>query len=336
LITEDDSVQPRKRGEGKSGGALAPVLTLGADGRPRKPIKSSTSSSMDFNRFRNITTLNDRITEINKLREELQGLKTSSSSDKKLEVLRSNLSSHMIGVSKSTSSFQPPPVYTVGTTIKIDSNLAPDVFFANIEGKGVSRELESEAPMHGALFDTTAKVASSQKLAARPSGSRKIIGKNDTYRQFSDDASNIDLEKSLLIEESKAKRQLHYMNKDEEIIYGLKLQERQYRCSEESRGIERKRRILNEEEGRRTGPPSEDTPNVYDFYAIRVQSTIRGWLVRCWVRWYRQVSRRACMLIQSMIRGWLGRTRVRRIRRQYHAVVLIQKSFRGWNTRVSC
>jgi hypothetical protein len=349
LSTEDDSVRPRKRGEGKSGGALAEMTAHGTEGRARKPIKASISSNMDFNRFRNITSLNERIAEISKLKEELAVMKASSKDNsRKAQVVRSALSNQMVGVSRSTSSLDPPPDHTIGTSIKIDPKKAPDSFFANISGKNISRELRESPSEESKLFHSTNTESSSKITSFKKEGKKngtlptqKIVAvesrsaKESSIQLSEVVESNGIILKELVVEETKANRQLHYYNKDEEIIYGLKLQERDYRKTDRSRDIERKRRLLSEEEGKREGPPSEDNPNVYDYYAIRVQSLIRGWLVRCWVRWYRHVSLKACILIQSALRGWFGRVRVKRMKKQYRAAVMIQKNFRGWNTRVS-
>jgi hypothetical protein len=66
-----------------------------------------------------------------------------------------------------------------------------------------------------------------------------------------------------------------------------------------------------------------------------VQSVIRGFIARCWIRWFRAMSTKACIILQAAMRGWFGRMRVRRIRKFYNAAREIQKNFRGWFARVS-
>ncbi len=344
ITVDDDSVRPRKRGEGKSGGALSAISPHGAHGRARKPIKSSISSSMDFNRYRNITSLNERIAEINKLKEDLAFMKSSQSLDasRKNQVVRSALSNQMVGVSRSTSSLDPPPDHTIGTSIKIDPKKAPESFFANISGREAPRQLQDSTGDSKQLFQSANNGTSTKSIqrgvkpatTLAPSGVANSDGSAVSFSGVKNVETSLKMLKQLNVEETKSKRQLHYFNKDEEIIYGLKTQERDYRKNDRSRDIERKRRLLSDGEGAREGPPSEDNPNVYDYYAIRVQSLIRGWLVRCWVRWYRHVSLRACLLIQSILRGWFARVRVKRLKKQFRAAVMIQKNFRGWNTRV--
>jgi hypothetical protein len=130
-------------------------------------------------------------------------------------------------------------------------------------------------------------------------------------------------------------QKLNHFVRDEEKIVALKEAEKGQVSKERSREIERKRRLLAERDGRQLGPPAEDLHNVYDYYAIRVQSSIRGFLARCWIRWYISVSLKACKVLQAAMRGWFGRMRVRKIRREFTAARNIQRNFRGWSTRVS-
>lgn len=134
--------------------------------------------------------------------------------------------------------------------------------------------------------------------------------------------------------EIETRQALDHSVRDEHTIVRLKGLEQAQKNRERSRDIERKRRLLDEAAGRRQGPPPEDLHNVYDYYAVRVQSAIRGYLARCWMRWYRSVSQKACRVLQAAMRGWFGRMRVRRIRQHYFAACTIQKNFRGWSTRV--
>ena len=129
------------------------------------------------------------------------------------------------------------------------------------------------------------------------------------------------------------KRRVDHFITDQAKINTLKAQDREVNNKEKSRNIERRRRLLTEEEGERKGPAPDDPLNVYDYYAVRVQTCIRGWLVRVWMRWYIVVSKQATSVLQAAVRGWLGRIRVRLIKTRFKAAQLIQKIFRGWYTR---
>ncbi|RYH01484.1 hypothetical protein EON65_48340, partial [archaeon] len=65
----DESVNAKQRGA-KSGGSLKAADTKGSSTRPRKPIKASISSRVDFNRYRSIQSLGERLEEIYKLKEQ--------------------------------------------------------------------------------------------------------------------------------------------------------------------------------------------------------------------------------------------------------------------------
>jgi hypothetical protein len=111
------------------------------------------------------------------------------------------------------------------------------------------------------------------------------------------------------------------------------VKERLSKNRELSRLIERKRRLLTVEEGERVGPPPEDPENMYDYYAVKVQCVIRGFVARCWIRWFRAMSCKAAIKVQSVMRGWFGRMRVRKMKIERRAATAIQKNFRGLRTR---
>lgn len=152
--------------------------------------------------------------------------------------------------------------------------------------------------------------------------SQGIVAKSEELRQLHTD-------------EIHAVQKLSHSVQDEARIFQIKTAERGQKNRELSRAIERKRRLLAPKDGVRFGPPPEDPANMYDYYAIKVQSTIRGFLARCWIKWFRAMSIKAALILQSAMRGWFGRMRVRRIRKYYNAARTIQKNFRGWSTRVS-
>ena len=135
--------------------------------------------------------------------------------------------------------------------------------------------------------------------------------------------------------EIEIKQKLNHYQQDENRIITIKNNERITKNRELSRNIERKRRLLHPDAVIRTGPPPDDPVNMYDYYSIKVQSVIRGFITRCWIKWYRKMSIKAIIILQSCLRGWFGRMRVRRIRKYYNAARIIQKNFRGWFTRVS-
>ena len=121
-------------------------------------------------------------------------------------------------------------------------------------------------------------------------------------------------ERDLNIESVASVRRLEYVEKDIEIIDNLKAQQRLGHSEDRSRDIERKRRHLTEEEAKRRGPPPEDDANVYDYFATRIQAGLRGWITRCWFKWYKVRCIAAATSIQSGARGMVARFKVFRMK----------------------
>lgn len=457
----DPTLLPSKRGQGKSGGLLAPLQTKGTETRRRRPLKTTLTSEMEFNRTRQIRTLSEKIEEINRLRESIteekkkldEELANKSTELSKASVLRP-LNSDPKRVVKSAASNQtygtePPPSYTdiIGnsgsppaTAGKSNLRRGGSTKF-NEEGSSKRLASPQQSPMLGRqgsrkvmssahLLDgspspmgspqlgrggSVKRMASSSHLergsskdnsederapgrrAQSPSASpmikqasRKRLNSADrnlsdtepvgagantggssplqrnrkrsnsiSRTQFAEDvtvygdaqereilrkeAEILKLEvsnktnelKKLNVEGIHSVQKLNHFVQDEVRIAAIKDAERHQKNAELSRDIERKRRLLTPQEGVRIGPPPEDPANMYDYYAIKVQSTIRGFIARCWIKWFRAMSIKAAIKLQSVMRGWFGRSRVRRLRKYYNAARVIQKNFRGWSTRVS-
>jgi hypothetical protein len=107
LKEHDDSVNPKYRGQ-KSGGALRAADTRGSFSRPRKPIKASISSRVDFNRYRNIQSLGERLEQINQLKNEVNALKQQQSNE--ILVTQSSLS-NKFGAGGLAGPFEPKALY---------------------------------------------------------------------------------------------------------------------------------------------------------------------------------------------------------------------------------
>jgi hypothetical protein len=397
---EDVGVNPRLRGQGKSGGSLANFETKSADQRGRKPIKASISSTMDFRRQRNIKTFAERIKEIEDLKNEIEAAKhvldevdneaspsnkSKSLSVSKLQVIRSALSNNVVTQSsKSTEELKmiPPPIekYSYDKPADRDQLLAKlmksaqattnkvsvksSEFISSSGGEQKTKSLKNNedelmtpskpASLYSSTTPSSPKALLRKGLSEKrslsvsfthndlqeneelrsPPENHEIIPTKEELQVMQEVKEELERKLSKLsIEETAANRKLTYFLSDQKTVDKLKTNERVHRSKERSRDIERKRRLLTEEEGKRIGPPPEEEENVYDFYAIRVQALIRGWLARCWVKWYRANATRACIVIQSVLRGWFGRMRVRKMKHEYHSAMIIQKNFRGWNER---
>eukprot|EP00605_Chrysophyceae_sp_TOSAG23-4_P000095 GSChrysophyteH1.ASY1.ANO1.100.1 assembled CDS len=138
---------------------------------------------------------------------------------------------------------------------------------------------------------------------------------------------------SLKEEEKGIFRELEHIEADDDRMLAIKSEEQRMVGVERSRDIERKRRHLTAEQGQRKGPPPPEASNAYDYYAIKVQATIRGWLAKCFTKWFRVASSKACNIIQAAIRGKLGRLRVAKYRLEFFAQQQIAKIYRGYKAR---
>jgi hypothetical protein len=118
-------------------------------------------------------------------------------------------------------------------------------------------------------------------------------------------------------------------------ISNIKAVHRNAEVKDRSREIERKRRLLNEEEAKRRGPPDDEPENGYDYYATRAQTMVRQWLAIRFVKWFRFEANRASKLIQTRVRGMCARVRARRMHKEKKAAIEIQRNFRGMSSRVS-
>lgn len=461
----DPTLLPSRRGQGKIGGLLAPLQTKGTDTRRRRPLKTTLTSEMEFNRTRQIRTLSEKIEEINRLKETISEEKRKLDeqlTNKNAEVSKASVMRPMMGtmnssdpnaadlsrkmrVVKSAASNQtygtePPPSYTdyipnspatpAGKSAlrktaskltedpnkRVSSPAASPMLGRQGSRKAFSNsnllsENETNSPigtpqlgrqgsakrinsardnsedertptrrMNSPAASPILRHASRKRLgsadanlsdvdvpgmepsspgAASPSQRTRKRSVSISRTQFAEDVTvygdtrereilrkeaeilkmevrqKADALKKLNVDNVLSTQKLNHFVQDEVRINTIKTAERQQKNRELSRDIERKRRLLTPEEGLRLGPAPEDPANMYDYYAIKVQSTIRGFIARCWIRWFRAMSIKAATKLQAVMRGWFGRSRVRRLRKYYNAARVIQKNFRGWSTRVS-
>lgn len=349
---KDTSLLAITRGAGKSGGTLTPLQAKGAYSRVRKPLKTTLASDMEFKRNRQIRTLNEKIQEINLLRAELelQTLKLH----KNISISRSPNASRERGKTTKSLDMSSKSGYLATTTERGGGGIVSEEQKLHVVKLAVSNHTFGEVKDNVKDTSNNAsrtlnedRTSSASPKARRKSMITRTSSPNDNLLKNKSDlvvSNNRDIDslhnntkaiKDLNSEVIILQQKADHFKHEESNIYVLKESERSAKNKELSRDIERKRRLLTKEQGVRVGPPPQDDENMYDYYAIRVQKTIRGWLARCWIRWFRMMSIKAAKILQAAMRGWLGRMRVRRIRRNYNAATIIQKNFRGWITRVS-
>ena len=151
-----------------------------------------------------------------------------------------------------------------------------------------------------------------------------------------------ELESSLLAEECSLDKdaqlivqQLSHIERFDAEFTALKVEERRRQTVDKAWELERKRRLLTSKEGKNTGPPPPDRPDVYDFFATRIQALARGYNKRSRLDYNEDHKHEAATTIQKIIRGGLARIRWFRHMRATGAATVVQKVYRGWRARVS-
>ena len=345
LENVDEDVNALRRGEGKIGGQLAPLSTKGVETRIRKPIRSSVGSQMEFNRYRRKKMLTERLAEIDQLRREIQSQKETLDEVRKKTLQKKREAARQDHTTKTDSS-----------SVRTKSAGGSDLNRPKSVGFEVTGGINTQ-PLPSISASTDEDITSSSSGKDRLTSGNGVIGTNVKARtsQAVRDASTIEIDprgegetmaviratvakhdeglERLREEERQIMDQIEHIDADDLRMLDVKEQERRMTGAERSREIERKRRLLTSKEGKRKGPPPPESSNSYDWFAIKCQATIRGWLARCFAKWYRQACRKACIIIQATIRGKLGRLRVSRYKVNYFAQQQIAKIFRGYKAR---
>jgi len=338
----DEDVDSVRRGEGKIGGQLAPLMTKGVETRIRKPMRGSVGSQLEFNRYRRKRMLSERLAEIDQLRRDIQNQKEALD-----DVRKKTMQKRREQSKNDTSSRNASPLRSKSAG-GMDTNRPKSVGFDVVGGLNTQPlpDISTYSGDEVAGSPTTNSLAAPAVLALDPVKGQAIAVRdvsfidiepkdgNDPMAIIRATATKQDQGLDLLKEEEKKiMRELEHIDADDFRMLDVKTEERRATGVERSRDIERKRRLLTAKEGKRKGPPPPEASNAYDWFATRCQSTIRGWLARCFTKWYRQAIRKACQIIQAAIRGKLGRLRVAKFRLEYFAAQQITKIYRGYKAR---
>ena len=300
FIESDVNISPVKKGEDRIGGVLRPLDQKGVETRMHLPIRPSLTSDMEFNRARKKKSLLERLDEITQLKADLA--KQRAALERAEKASRKGTSSRQSNKSRGGTSFS----------------------------AGESSQLVERATTPKSIEIKTEKLT--ETATSYDEASIETKTENITDALIEKKINLFQKEQSVSVEEVATSNELEHIKNEEDRMKDLKEFERKEYSKDRSREIERKRRLLTKEESVRTGPPP-DNANAYDYYAIRVQKTIRGFICRCWVRWFRKAAFNATQLMQAGIRGWLSRIKVRRKRLHFRSCTNIQKIFRGWKAR---
>ena len=348
----DEDVIPHDRGKGSLGGALSPITLKGVQTRPRRPLRSEIGSAMEFNRYRRKKTLGDRLAEISKLREEIKQEKEFLDAEKKRIRSASKSpkrkprgSSSGDGVNGELGATSPPPSRGQASlsrgTVSFDLGATMALSVVSDASAGSEEVMSGFVPRDGSSSNGEEErkgVAYNDEDESQQE-EKNLVGDDKARREamlekIRSKEKELQNRLEVVIEDEKSlRRDLDHINKDEIVTNQIKADDHRAEGSERSREIERKRRLLMAEAGQRKGPPKQDEKNAYDFYATRCQSVMRGWLTRCYTRWYREASRKAARSIQACMRGKIARIRVAKKRIDDRAVTSIAKVYRGYKAR---
>ena len=258
LAKSDSSVQGKTRGKANIGGLLSPLDSQGSETRPHFPLQPSIPSNMEFSGVRKKKSIGDRLAEITKLKESIkqQRLELERERIKSNQRLRRSIASRasLDRLSQTKSSPSTPKVNANESVSLIEHDIARDTDKDRLEMQKI------------------------EELEVSPS--RSIV--------ISDEETELlQKERGLNVEIAKAERNLNYAENDQIAFNDLKDKQREIHSIDRSRDIERRRRHLTSDEAKKTGPPPEDAKNVYDLFATRLQAALRGWITRCWFKWYK-------------------------------------------------
>jgi hypothetical protein len=336
LSEHDVDVEPFRRGETKLGGILSLMEARGVDQtRERKPLIPRIASSIEFSRYRKEQHSKKRLNMISSLKDDLQRmidqrhLPTPPASPSQLQLQNLNQNQEQSNSQIPSSS---------------------DVLILSSEpssSRGGSRRSKRS---HEAAPPDSIRTSSNRSRLTKS----RVLKRSVVTPYHPSNSSILSEQSSIIDEDSQAvlialenyQQQLQTLNQEEShlcdinhhleqklaIALKYKAQERKWCQNEKSRQIERKRRLLTPAQGRRK-IPLNDEPNIFDYYATRIQATIRGWLGRAYSKWYAIASHQSSRVVQRYYRGWICRYQIKREKRRNDSATMIQKCFRGWKAR---
>ena len=320
---EDISVKPKDRGKQKIGGHLAPIQLEGTDTKARRPLLPSLAGEMEFNRNRRKQKLGDRLAEIAELRDKIQQERAALDASiaaaaeaerrKAAKLIKKPTKAEEL-LARLTAPSKKSNVSTLSHSASVPDGLVSEYSPRKTEVTDVSGH---EEPIDGK--PSSAPIISEVEADPNLATFIKIDQKLEELGK----------------EESNVEGEFEHFVKIEKTIKSIKSVERKANNREKSREIERKRRLLNEKEGKRKGPPADEPQNQYDYYATRIEKVARGFVGRRFAIRHRKEVTKAVVVLQSGFRGMFARSRVRRLRTRYNAATYIQANYRGWKARVS-
>jgi hypothetical protein len=316
------------RNKQRVGGLLNSLESRAADFRRRYPIQPNHGNDIEFKNIRKVRSLEDTLGSLNVIREKIKAEKETY--EKKLLKKEKSKSKLLRGLTEdSNSPHAPPPSSSSGPS--------------------------SSPPGDDSMASPAATdVAAAERIQSETTGHLELVlkqyvkisqGNSETHSKFFDSAmipeAELDPEKAYEISKSMLAKEISFLMQLKKYkLYQQRLQDfksihHSEIVKERSRDIERKRRLLTQQEAIKRGPPGDEPPNAYDYYATKLQTQVRRWAAIRFVKWFRVESSVASKRIQTRARGMIARVRWKRLKREKDAATEIQRNYRGMACRVS-
>ena len=320
---KDSSVKGRIRGKEKVGGELHPIIPVGVQTYPRKPMLTTPASNLEFTKLRKKQTIGEKLAEVTALRDKIRLQRLALMEEVTLSAKKQNKDVSVEDEVEEIISLQKSAIsLNKSKSIKFQKSNA----HINSIPKGKINKIERTLPkiMHASNLDNDKTTLINSQ------------SDNDLLNKFEND-NNINSAEFSKIENEilKLQNDLNKFVKDEFKLIELKNEQREFIEKERALVIERKRRLLNKSYKVTKGAITDDPNSVYDYYIIRIQACARGWLRRMWIQRYRRSANKAATLIQAITRGFLARLKVNRMKLRDKAARKIQVHVRGFLARVS-
>lgn len=329
LHVSDETVDAVKRGNSKIGGNMAPLAVKGGDSRLRRPLNPTLGGGMDFFRQRGRQTLGERLEEITKLKAAIEAeraaLAVEAQMQRKISSKESRNKSRGLesrSLSRGTSRGRKEPA-GASSSSSLASGEEKNNMSSPVGHKVDNKDNARDGSYDGEIEDKEDEDADDGKPNSSSDELKRIEKREEELKQQL---------RGLNKEVRDAEGVLNHISKSQSEIDAYKIDQRTDDNRDRSQEIERKRRLLPKDT-KRSGQFKKESENVYDFYAKCIQSLIRGWLARCWTRWYRLAATKAAIVIQAGLRGWIGRLKVRIFRQRYKGATDIQRMYRGYKAR---
>jgi hypothetical protein len=322
MIPEKNPFEEITRNKQKVGGLLNSLQSRAADFRRRYPMHPNHGNDIEFKNVRKVRSLEDTLGALNVIREKIKAEKASyeEQEEKKKKLLTKKQKSKSKETNSPRPPPDPPPSATSGDDLETSQRIQSETTnHIELVLKQYVKIGQGESETHSKYFDSAMRPTAAAAAAAAEIDSEKAY----------------EISKSMLAKEISFLLQLKKYKLYQQRLQDFKSIHHNEIVKERARDIERKRRLLSEQEAIKRGPPGDEPLNAYDYYATKLQTQVRRWAAIRFVEWFRVESSVASKKIQTRARGMIARVRWKRLKREKDAATEIQRNYRGMACRVS-